>query len=124
MASPPPAVTCHRSTGPDRLHHPARMTLPPPLRRPPPGYGSHMSALAAEGGATALGAWAYLVILAAAAASYLGVPLVGTAIIGLAGTLASDGRLNLAGVLVAALIGCELGGLAGYEIGTRWGRRL
>lgn len=83
-----------------------------------------MHLLAASGPPDALGIWAYLVLFAAAAAGYMGIPLIGTAVIGFAAVLASQGRLNIVAVLVVAAIGCEIGGLGGYKIGGRWGRQL
>ena len=80
--------------------------------------------LAAAGTSGPLGLWAYPVILAAAAIGYLGIPFVGAAAIGFAAVLASQGKLNIAAVLVLAAIGCEIGGIAGWKIGDRWGRPL
>jgi membrane protein DedA with SNARE-associated domain len=54
----------------------------------------------------------------------MGVPVIGTAVIGFAAVLASQGRLNIAAVLAVAAIGCEVGGLGGYGIGDHWGRQL
>jgi membrane protein DedA with SNARE-associated domain len=83
-----------------------------------------MHVLAAAGPSSAVGAWAYLVVFAAAAAGYMGVPLIATAVIGAAAVVASQGELNIAAVLVAGAIGCEIGGLGGFRIGARWGRQL
>jgi len=80
--------------------------------------------LAAAGTSGSLGLWAYPVILAAAALGYLGIPFIGAAAIGFAAVLASQGKLNIAAVLVLAAIGCEIGGIAGWKIGDRWGRPL
>ena len=79
---------------------------------------------AADGSANRPGAWAYLVILVATAAGYMGVPFIGTAAIGAAAVFASQGKLNIAAALIAAVIGNEVGGLLGYKIGDRWGRRI
>jgi membrane-associated protein len=79
---------------------------------------------AADSSANSPGAWAYLVILAATAAGYMGVPFIGTAAIGAAAVFASQGELNITAVLIAAVIGNEIGGLLGYKIGDRWGRRI
>jgi membrane protein DedA with SNARE-associated domain len=84
----------------------------------------HVHLLAATSSSSPLGAWAYLVIFAAAAGGYMGIPLIGAGVIGFAGALASQGRLNIVAVLVVAAIGCEVGGLGGYGIGDRWGRPL
>ena len=83
-----------------------------------------MYPLAAAGPPAAVGDWAYLVLFLAAAAGYMGVPIVGSAVIGVAAVLASQGRLNIVAVLIVAAIGCEVGGLGGFRIGYRWGRAL
>ena len=83
-----------------------------------------MHFLAAAGTSSTVGAWAYLAVFAAAAAGYMGVPLVATAVIGAAAVVASQGQLNIAAVLVAGAIGCEIGGLGGFRIGVHWGRQL
>jgi len=84
-----------------------------------------MHILAAAGSsANGPGVWAYLAILAATAAGYMGVPFIGTAAIGAAAVFASQGKLNIAVVLIVAVIGNEIGGLLGYRIGDRWGRRI
>lgn len=84
-----------------------------------------MHVLAAAGSsANGPGVWAYLAILAATAAGYMGVPFIGTAAIGAAAVFASQGKLNIAAVLIVAVIGNEVGGLLGYKIGDRWGRRI
>jgi len=68
--------------------------------------------------------WQYLLLFLAVAASWAGVPFIGTAALGAAGVGASQGHLDPAAVLVVAVIAGEAGGLAGYAIGRRWGRRL
>jgi membrane protein DedA with SNARE-associated domain len=83
-----------------------------------------MHLLAAAGSSSAPGIWAYVAVFAAAAAGYMGVPLIATAVIGAAAVFASQGELNIAWVLIVAAIGCEIGGLGGFRIGARWGRRL
>src|SRR5215467_2574515 len=83
-----------------------------------------MHPLAAAAPAGALGLWAYLVLFIAAAAGYMGIPVIGTAVIGTAAVLASQGKLNIAAVLIVAALGCEVGGLGGFRIGYRWGREL
>ena len=83
-----------------------------------------MHALAAAGPHSAAGGWAYLVLFAAAAAGYMGIPVIATAVIGSAAALASQGRLNIAAVLIVASIGCEVGGLGGFRIGYRYGREI
>src|SRR5215471_10679585 len=83
-----------------------------------------MHPLAAAGSTGAPGLWAYLVLFIVAAAGYMGVPVIGTAVIGTAAVLASQGELNIAAVLIVAALGCEVGGLGGFRIGYRWGREL
>ena len=68
--------------------------------------------------------WQYLLLFLAVAASWAGVPAIGTAALGAAAVAASQGRLDLAAVIVVAAIAGEAGGLGGYAIGRRWGRRL
>jgi len=82
----------------------------------------HLLATAAQ--PSAPGAWAYLVVFLAAAAGYMGIPVIGTAVIGAAAILASQGELNIAAVLIVAAVGCEAGGLGGFRIGGRWGRQV
>jgi membrane protein DedA with SNARE-associated domain len=69
-------------------------------------------------------AWAYLAVFALMVLSFAGIPAIGAAVVGWASVLASQGKLNIVVVLVVALAGAEIGGLAGYGIGARWGRRL
>ena len=38
--------------------------------------------------------------------------------------MASQGKLNIFVVLIVAMLGAEAGGLAGYGIGNRWGRKF
>ena len=83
-----------------------------------------MPLLAATGSASPAGFWAYLAIFAVVAVGWAGVPAIGGAVIAGAAVLASQGQLNIAGVLVASVLGTEAGGLAGYSIGGRWGRAL
>src|SRR5215468_2088290 len=83
-----------------------------------------MHPLAAAGLTGAPGLWAYLVLFIAAAAGYMGVPVIGTFVIGAAAAFASQGQLNIAAVLIVAALGCEVGGLGGFRIGYHWGRAL
>ena len=68
--------------------------------------------------------WQYLLLLLAVAASWAGVPVIGTAALGTAAVAASQDKLDLAAVIVVAVLAGEAGGLGGYGIGPRWGRRL
>ncbi len=83
-----------------------------------------MYPIAAASSAAQYGAWAYLVVFALMTLSFAGIPAVGTAVVGWAAVLASQGKLNIVAVLIVAAIGAEAGGLAGYSIGDRWGRKL
>jgi membrane protein DedA with SNARE-associated domain len=67
---------------------------------------------------------AYLIVFALMAVSFVGVPAIGATVVGAASVLASQGKLNIAVVLVVAMLGAEAGGLVGYGIGNRWGRKL
>ncbi|WP_287128740.1 DedA family protein [Candidatus Cyanaurora vandensis] len=53
-----------------------------------------------------------------------GIPLPGETILIISGVLASQGRLQIAGVLLAAITGAILGDNMGYFIGKRYGRNL
>jgi membrane protein DedA with SNARE-associated domain len=66
----------------------------------------------------------YLVLFLAVAASWAGVPFIGATVAGAAGVAASQGTLDLAAVVIVATIAGEAGGLVGYSIGDRWGRRF
>ncbi len=77
--------------------------------------------LAAELGSTW---WQYGLLFVAVAASWAGVPAIGTAALGAAAVGASQGQLDLAAVIGTATVAGEIGGLAGYAIGDHWGREL
>jgi membrane protein DedA with SNARE-associated domain len=68
--------------------------------------------------------WEYLVLFLAVMASWAGVPAIGSAAVAAAAVGASQGKLNLAAVIVVASIAGEVGGLIGYRIGFRWGTEL
>ena len=82
----------------------------------------HVFAAAAE--TASYGAGAYLVVFVLMALSFAGIPAIGGAVVGWAAVLASQGKLNIVAVLIVAALGAEAGGLAGYAIGARWGRKL
>src|SRR5690349_3894262 len=83
-----------------------------------------MHPLAAAGPAVSGGVWAYLVIFVLVAVGWAGVPAIGGAVIAGAAVLASQGDLNIVAVLAVSVTGTEVGGLAGYSIGRRWGRAI
>ena len=83
-----------------------------------------MHAFAAAAETASYGAGAYLVVFALMALSFAGIPAIGGAVVGWAAVLASQGKLNIFAVLIVAMLGAEAGGLAGYAIGERWGRKL
>jgi membrane-associated protein len=62
---------------------------------------------------------AYVVLFLAVALSWAGVPAIGAAAMGAAGVLSSQSELHLWLVLVVAVVGAEVGGLAGWRIGHR-----
>lgn len=83
-----------------------------------------MHVIGAAPAAAAHGVWAYLAVFALMAVSFAGIPAVGATVVGWAAVLASQGMLNIVAVLIVAALGAEVGGLAGYSIGKRWGRTL
>jgi membrane-associated protein len=68
--------------------------------------------------------WAYLLLFFVVVASWAGVPFIGATGLTAAAVAASQGQLNLGAVIVVATVGGEAGGLLGYGVGNRWGRRL
>jgi membrane protein DedA with SNARE-associated domain len=68
--------------------------------------------------------WQYALLFLAVAASWAGVPVIGATALTAAGVAASQGKLNLAVVVLVATAGGEAGGLIGYAVGNRWGRVL
>jgi len=68
--------------------------------------------------------WEYLLLFLAVAASWAGVPAIGSAAVAAAAVGASQGNLNLVAVIVIASIAGEVGGLIGYRIGIHWGLQL
>jgi membrane protein DedA with SNARE-associated domain len=68
--------------------------------------------------------WQYVLLFLAVAASWAGVPFIGATALGAAGAAASQGNLDLTAVVIVATAAGEAGGLLGYSIGNRWGRRL
>jgi membrane-associated protein len=83
-----------------------------------------MYPIAAASSPAPYGTWAYLAVFALMTLSFAGIPAVGAAVVGWAAVLASQGKLNIVAVLLVAAIGAEVGGLAGYSVGDRWGRKL
>jgi membrane protein DedA with SNARE-associated domain len=83
-----------------------------------------MNEIAASSSAAQYGVGAYLVVFALMALSFAGIPAIGAAVVGWAAVLASQGKLNIGVVLIVAALGAEAGGLAGYSIGERWGRKF
>jgi membrane protein DedA with SNARE-associated domain len=68
--------------------------------------------------------WQYLLLFFAVTASWGGVPFIGAAALGAAAVAASQDKLDLAAVIVVAVLAGEAGGLGGYAIGRHWGRWL
>lgn len=68
--------------------------------------------------------WPYVVLFLTVTASWAGIPAVGPAAIGAATVAASQNKLDLTAVVVVSVLASEVGGICGYAIGRRWGRRL
>jgi MYXO-CTERM domain-containing protein len=68
--------------------------------------------------AAALGAsWTLLIVFAAQTLSWAGLPAIGTAALGAAGVLASQGTLRLWPLLIAGIAGAQCGGIIGWKLG-------
>jgi membrane-associated protein len=71
--------------------------------------------------------WAALVLIflfpALEASALLGVFVPGEAAIVIGGALASQGRVSLAGAMIAAVLGAIVGDSIGYSVGKRWGHK-
>ena len=83
-----------------------------------------MHPLAAAGSSVSGDFWTYLGIFALVLLGWAGIPGIGATVLGAATVAASQGKLNIAAVLIAAIIAVEVGGLVGYSVGVRWGREL
>lgn len=85
-----------------------------------------MHLLASTSASTSLGNnwWEYLLLFLAVMASWAGVPAIGSAAVAAAAVGASQGNLNLSGVIVVSVLAGEVGGLIGYSVGHHWGDRL
>ena len=66
----------------------------------------------------------YAAIVLASAASWIGLPGPGEAVVVTAGIVASHGHLNLGPVLLYAWVGATAGGIAGWLVGRKAGRAL
>jgi membrane protein DedA with SNARE-associated domain len=90
------------------------------------GLGPEWVPVVAASGTTGLATtgWEYLLLFVAVAASWAGVPAIGSAAVAAAAVAASQGKLSLGGVLLVSTLAGEAGGLLGYQIGTRWGTQI
>jgi membrane protein DedA with SNARE-associated domain len=68
--------------------------------------------------------WRYAVLFVGVAASWIGIPIVGGAVLAAAGVLARDGQLDLWLVSVVATAGACTGGYVGYVLGGHAGDAL
>ena len=84
----------------------------------------HSLATAAAGSSVSDSFWTYLAIFALVMLGWAGIPGIGATVLGAATVAASQGKLNIAAILIVAIIAVEVGGLVGYSIGVRWGREL
>jgi membrane protein DedA with SNARE-associated domain len=83
-----------------------------------------MHPLAAASSSAPEGFWTYVGIFALVMLGWAGIPGIGATVLAAATAAASQGHLNIAAVLVVAVIAVEVGGMAGYSVGIRWGRAL
>jgi membrane protein DedA with SNARE-associated domain len=68
--------------------------------------------------------WAYVLLFLAVGASWAGLPFIGATALTAAAVGASQGKLDLAAVIVVSTVAGEVGGIIGYFVGDRWGRQL
>jgi membrane protein DedA with SNARE-associated domain len=68
--------------------------------------------------------WQYFLLFLTVAASFAGVPAIGATALAASAVAASQGKLDIAVVIVVATAAGEVGGLIGYFIGNHWGRQL
>jgi membrane protein DedA with SNARE-associated domain len=85
---------------------------------------THLVAASTSSSASTSTWWEYILLFLAVAASWAGVPAVGSAAVAAAAVGASQGNLDLTAVIVVSAVAGEVGGLLGYSIGTRWGAQL
>jgi membrane protein DedA with SNARE-associated domain len=83
-----------------------------------------MHPLAAAGSSVSDSFWTYLGIFALIMLGWAGIPGIGATVLGAATVAASQGKLDIAAVLLVAVLAVEAGGLVGYSVGVRWGREL
>jgi membrane protein DedA with SNARE-associated domain len=85
---------------------------------------THLIASAATSSDAGSNWWEYTLLFLAVMASWVGVPGIGGAAAAAAAVGASQGNLNLVGVIVVSVIAGEVGGLIGYYIGHHWGSQI
>jgi membrane protein DedA with SNARE-associated domain len=66
----------------------------------------------------------YAILFAGVAASWIGIPIVGGAVLATAAVLANNGQLNVWVVVVIAAVAAWMGGYVGYLLGRRAGDAL
>src|ERR1700754_2526475 len=67
--------------------------------------------------------WTLLIVFAAQTLSWMGLPVIGTAALGSAGVLASQGKLSVWPLLVAGIAGAQVGGIIGWRLGSHLASR-